>query len=168
MTKTKVCKRCKQSKALTAFSVVTQTRQLVSGPKQYSYPFATCKQCSAARFKAQVIASPVAYFRNKLHQMKRHAAAKGLPCALTVEALCSMWLTQGCKCYWSGRTMTIGTGAASASPDRLDNRKGYVPGNVVLCCWQVNRFRSNIPVNDFEQLVLDCAKATISRQAKDL
>lgn len=37
--------------------------------------------------------------------------------------------------------------------DRVDSEKGYVVGNCVPCCYEVNRAKSNMTQSDFLELV---------------
>lgn len=37
--------------------------------------------------------------------------------------------------------------------DRIDSEKGYILGNVVPCCWQCNKIKSALPLDEFLALV---------------
>jgi hypothetical protein len=37
--------------------------------------------------------------------------------------------------------------------DRIDSTKGYIPGNVVPCCWVCNRMKGTLPVDEFFALL---------------
>lgn len=41
-------------------------------------------------------------------------------------------------CYYTGMEMCTKPGQWQCSKERLDRSKGYVHGNVVLCCWEMN------------------------------
>lgn len=60
-------------------------------------------------------------------------------------------------------THTRGKGRVStnASIDRVDSTKGYIPGNMVLCCWFVNKMKSNAT----PAVLLEWCKAVVSQEA---
>lgn len=66
---------------------------------------------------------------------------------------------QGAKCALSGVELTKITGKGlvptNASIDRIDPKKGYVPGNVRWLCAWVNSFRGN---SDDKTLVWWCER----------
>lgn len=51
------------------------------------------------------------------------------------------------RCYYTGVELTSGAAIKENIPtnitiDRVDNSKGYIPGNVVACCFAYNQFKS--------------------------
>ena len=42
---------------------------------------------------------------------------------------------------------------SSVSIDRLDNSKGYIDGNVVLCCAAVNIMKNDLELTEFKELI---------------
>lgn len=71
-----------------------------------------------------------------------HAKRMTLPFETTNADLLNLYRQQGGKCFYTGLEMKLISETAKdlllASCDRIDSTKGYVPGNVVLCCWGVN------------------------------
>lgn len=62
-------------------------------------------------------------------------------CELTTNDLITMYKKQCGRCFYSGIPMTLQSSTSwKASPERLDNDKGYVEGNVVLSCLEFNGF----------------------------
>ncbi len=71
---------------------------------------------------------------------------------IDVTYLRDLWSTQNGRCYWSGVPMeTVRNTPWVVSLDRLNNDEGYVPGNVVLCVWIVNRARNSMGVGEFSE-----------------
>ena len=68
---------------------------------------------------------------------KRYAKQKGLIVAITkIEHGKLITL----PCYYCGASLL---GLTGGSLDRIDNSKGYLPGNVLPCCGFCNKFRNN-------------------------
>lgn len=80
--------------------------------------------------------------RNAFHK----AAARGGKgriaagvCTLNTDDISSLWDGQRGLCYYSGIPMVLKTNTEwKCSVERLDPDEGYVPGNVVLCCQELN------------------------------
>jgi hypothetical protein len=69
----------------------------------------------------------------------------------------NLWKLQNGKCYYSGLEMHQPIKGKkrnmySASIDRIDNKKGYIKGNVVWCCWFYNQAKSNLEIKEFIML----------------
>lgn len=65
------------------------------------------------------------------------------------------------RCYYSGLKFNysaIKNNPLYPSLDRVDSRLGYVPGNIVLVAWFINRAKSDCSVTEFIEL-LDRLKA---------
>ena len=50
--------------------------------------------------------------------------------------------------YWGGKWCN----PRSCTLDRIDNDKGYLPGNVQLVTWEANCMRGNIPMDELVKL----------------
>ncbi len=50
--------------------------------------------------------------------------------------------------------------------DRIDNSKGYIPGNVVSCCWVCNRAKSTMGLHDFLGWCRTLIAYSAARQAR--
>jgi hypothetical protein len=57
---------------------------------------------------------------------------------IDVEHLKSLWKMQDGLCYYSSIPMNFDKSEWRVSIERLNNKKGYVVGNVVLCCLEFN------------------------------
>jgi hypothetical protein len=126
-----------------------------------------CKECRWVRRHTQRNLSSrfVGIVRNCLYR----ANARGIDFDIDGATLLELWKSQRGKCAYSRLPMTMwstdyhakGTGYRDpyvVSVDRIDNRKGYVPGNVVLCCLCVNLFK-----NRFELSVMKRVAKAIAR-----
>ena len=57
---------------------------------------------------------------------------------IDVEFLTNLWEKQKGLCYYSNIPMNYNKAEWRISIERLDNSKGYIPENVVLCCLEFN------------------------------
>ena len=102
-----------------------------------------CLRCTQKRLRRLVTSTPLAGFRNRLQQARRRGKF-----VVTVDAryLLTLWEKQKGLCVLSGVKMTWRTGdtrLTSISIDRIDQEKGYEPGNVRLICFGLNNLRSH-------------------------
>jgi hypothetical protein len=77
---------------------------------------------------------------------------------ISISELMEIWRNQKGRCALSGIEMTwIGGGgkptATSLSLDRINQKKGYVSGNVRLLCFSVNSFRGRLTDLELFRLV---------------
>jgi hypothetical protein len=85
-----------------------------------------------------------------LARVKRRAKERGLAFDLTAECIIIPAV-----CPVLGIPLTIGKGSASDnSPelDRIDNRKGYVKGNVIVVSRRANRIKNDATVAELEKI----------------
>jgi len=77
-------------------------------------------------------------------RIQGRARKKGIPCELTHVIFQRMWSEQKGKCFYTQRPMTVGQSTRKyfdmdqVSVDRVVPAKGYIIGNMVLCCRWVN------------------------------
>jgi hypothetical protein len=57
---------------------------------------------------------------------------------INISHLEELWKKQGGKCHYSGIPMNYDKHEWRVSLERLDNDKGYIDGNIVLCCLEFN------------------------------
>ncbi|MEN6549922.1 MAG: hypothetical protein ABFE07_28095 [Armatimonadia bacterium] len=79
--------------------------------------------------------------------------------------LATLWHQNEGKCFYTGRTMKL-HGYHAGDPDavtvdRIKPEKGYVTGNVVLCCQIVNRMKYKM---NYEQLLAMCQEILSHRK----
>lgn len=81
------------------------------------------------------------YVSLKLLHKSIQCAQRGIEFALTFTDM--KRLLQKKKCYYSGITLTM-EGKHSLSLDRIDDKKGYEPSNVVACSSYVNGLKNEL------------------------
>lgn len=88
---------------------------------------------------------------------------RNLEHSITREFLNELFDKQNGLCYYTNLPMlkdirNSDNNNDSVSIDRYDSSKGYIPGNVVLCRWIVNRMKNDIEFDQFLQIVSDIHK----------
>jgi Probable Zinc-ribbon domain len=73
---------------------------------------------------------------------------------ITIEYVWDLFLKQDRKCALSGKPLTMrgkidNKQSGNASLDRIDSTKGYIPGNVQWIDKKLQRFKNNLPQEDF-------------------
>jgi hypothetical protein len=79
--------------------------------------------------------------------------------AVTIAYLVGIYHGQNGKCFHTGETMTLERGLVEGAVvpelctiDRIDNRKGYEVGNIIMACDGINRMRSDMDLKKFQTL----------------
>jgi hypothetical protein len=82
---------------------------------------------------------------------KRGARLRGLEFSIQIEDLT---IPEVCPIFGIPLEKGINNRvAASPSIDRIDNTKGYVPGNVWIISWRANRLKCDATLEEMETLV---------------
>lgn len=116
--------------------------------------YLTCKSCSLENTR---IARAKHWARILKNEIVRRHNQTGIEVGINEEYILQMYKDQDGKCYWTGLELTpspINKFPSQPSLDRLDNEKGYIPGNVVLCCFAMNMGRNSTPKSIFEAFIL--------------
>lgn len=147
ITTTKLCPRCNETKSL--------TDDFSFNKKQNKYAFA-CKSCISTNTKKWQKAlaestNPDDILTNTFYKVLQtsHSNAKSrkIPFDLSLPILRALYTKQQGKCYYTGTPMTLRTkdhldrDPFLISLDRLDSNQGYIPTNIVLCCWGANALK---------------------------
>ena len=85
---------------------------------------------------------------------------------ITSEYLVNIWEQQQGKCYYSGRDLQYNKikedlpedkriHPERVSIDRIDSKKGYIEGNIVLCCWTANNIKQDLSIEEFKKWIYD-------------
>ena len=92
-----------------------------------------------------------------LRNARTRARSKQIEFSLSYEYLEWLYLKQQGRCYYSDRLMEserdsdrkTSRSSLILSIDRLDPDGGYIPGNVCLCCCDVNIAKSDMTAENF-------------------
>jgi hypothetical protein len=126
----KICSHCKAEKALTDFYV---NRLMTSGRQ------ARCKKCERESVRALAFASPA---EAMIKRARKRARKKNFECTVQLSDLEP--LPTHCPVF--GLELSRGNGhqdPSAYSLDRIDNRLGYIPGNVVVISYLANRLKND-------------------------
>lgn len=85
-----------------------------------------------------------------LASAKRRARERGLECTITHQDI-----VIPDRCPVTGITLEVNTGRQadnSPSLDRVDNSKGYIPGNVRVVSWRINQCKSDLSISEILSL----------------
>jgi hypothetical protein len=83
-----------------------------------------------------------------------HAKKKKLEVLISIEDAWALFLKQGRRCALTGLPLvmspkTMQAGASTASLDRIESTRGYVPGNVQWVHAVINDMKSNFSQDEF-------------------
>src|ERR1700728_366170 len=95
-------------------------------------------------------------FRRIYTRARWDAARSGKEFTVSLESLYRKWLSQNGRCALTGEELYLGKnteeqehGKNTASLDRKDSTKGYVPGNIQWVKKEINFFKRDWPEEDF-------------------
>ncbi len=81
------------------------------------------------------------------------ARRNGKLVTITESEILDQLKKQNYQCYYSGIELDLKSPRLkSPSIDRLDNSKGYEPGNVVICLFGINQAKSTMSESDFLEM----------------
>lgn len=138
----KVCTRCKEIKPVAEFSKHSSREDGLQP---------CCKVCNKEyRSKPEVEQRRKEYSKEyykgyytnpkaRFSSARRQAAGRSLPFTLTLEQYMEAITPECAYCDGFFGKVIQGTGL-----DRLDNSRGYEPGNIVSCCKTCNQVRMDI------------------------
>lgn len=122
-----------------------------------------CKKCEKERALArfyEVKDNPtlIEVLKIRIAAARSRAKKKNVSFDIDLEYLLSIWKTQEGKCFYSKLPMAIQidsyhSNRESLSIDRIEPSKGYVKGNIALCCDCVNTMKSNMSIENFKYYI---------------
>lgn len=123
-------------------------------PTKKWYRYNECRDCYNARFRALYL---IGEYRIKrvVRDAKQNAKRRGFDFTITAQDLLDMFDSQGGLCALTGHHMTLGSSSDlelrryAASPDRIDNERGYTNDNVWLVCQHANSMKSSTDLEEF-------------------
>jgi len=96
---------------------------------------------------------------------RANAKDKNYTFSINREDMQRIWQNQNGKCTYTGWEMTTKTNDSRlVSIDRIDSSIGYIPSNIQLTCWCVNRAKSFMGENEFREM----CKAIAAQSQKNL
>lgn len=84
--------------------------------------------------------------------VKYKAKLRNINFDITLAYLDGLWILQDGKCAYTGTALQMGR-KPTASLDRIDSSKGYIPGNVQFVCIEVNMMKWALSENRFFELI---------------
>jgi hypothetical protein len=110
-----------------------------------------CKRCSGKKFKPAHIIDPV------FEHVKRDATKRGLPFEISKQYAYGVLQKQKERCALTGIPLHISEHftnrrSSTASLDRIDSSKGYVPGNIQWLHKEINQLKWKFPQTKFIEL----------------
>ena len=105
---------------------------------------------------------PISWFNEKA----RHAANRNKEFSITIEYLWKIYIKQNRRCALSGVPLDFNASSESStvSIDRIDNKKGYVVGNIQLLDCRVNMMKYTYSQKDFINICQQVADYTRSKK----
>lgn len=133
------------ARAAGAVSRPPARRQILSG------------ECLAVAKETGVAEGVVVALGKLLSASRASARSRLLHHTIDLPYLAAAWRAQNGKCALSQRVMdymAVGSGSMDKpSIDRIRSEDGYLPGNIHLVCWRINKMKMDLPLNEF---VLAC------------
>jgi len=92
----------------------------------------------------------------KILNLKQFADSRNIKFDLSFATLKE--LMEQKKCFYTGRVLES-KGDFALSIDRIDNKLGYIEGNVVACTVDINRKKTDITIDEIELIYKAIQKA---------
>lgn len=148
-----VCEQCGREFYLTGYKLKRSKRHFC-GYKCYSAYLKEHPEETPAYKNRDDVAK---FFASKVIRLRTSARKRKIQFSedLTTEYLVELWNKQGGKCFYSGIPLSFDPKdtVCLVSVDRIDNSKGYEPGNIVLCCYALNVFKFSYPKEELDRLI---------------
>ena len=99
----------------------------------------------------------------KMINLQQSAISRNIEFDLSFETVKSLLLRT--NCYYTGLKFED-EGKFSFSVDRVDSKKGYIEGNVVACIIDINSKKSNLTMEEINQLYIKIQKFIVPIKTK--
>lgn len=157
-------KKC--NKCLKILPLTKEFFTFCSGPSRQK-PFwqSACKKCDLARVKRGYnsrYSSLEKYAKSVMKAIEKDR--RKYPVTIILEDIINQYHKQNGLCHYSKEILKLESHSDwTISIDRLDSSKGYIQGNVVLCCKVINYMKQKLSESDFN---LWCQKVANNHQCK--
>lgn len=144
------CRECRDIKPLDLFSIKGKNGQKNGACKQ-------CERTRLADLRRRKKLDPEWYCRGLVASLRHRAKSENVAFNLPPGYLYALWIAQEGLCYYTGKRLDLEAQTESkTSPhldfpsiDRLIPSEGYSIGNLVWCCWEVNRAKNSLTDDQF-------------------
>lgn len=124
-----------------------------SGPDKYRLTF--CYACKTVRANLRRNSGPRAYLIDRCSSVRTRARKLGVEFDLTAGYLMGLYERQAGRCFYTDVALVIAVGQGqrdrnAISIDRVDNRYGYIKGNIVLVSTRTNTMKSDATLDEME------------------
>jgi len=161
--KKKVCPKCEKEKEITEFYYSKRRKQYMLSCKKCN-----SKQCVEYQKKSNYRKSLKYIFYQRAYNIKRDNT-KNVPVMDNLrEYLTELWKEQNGLCFYTNKKMELENFKSNnlfMTVDKIIPSKGYVEGNIALCCSIVNKMKQNLSLKDLKYW---CEEILNSIKIKDL
>lgn len=151
MRKEKNCNSCNKVKHYSLFRKKNNKSgwKDIKGDIRYSY----CKNCEAKRMEERYKKNPIPQM---LSNSRIRAKNKNIPYNIATKDINDIWPKDN-KCPVLNINFEMGyknkkTKSHAPSLDRIEPKKGYVKGNILVVCDIVNRLKSDASIEDLRKI----------------
>jgi len=146
------CSKCKEIKPIKEF-------QFNRRGQKYEYRFSFCNACRKKQAYLNLNSDIKKRLNDFCNRKKREAIKNNIQFDLDGKYLLLMFKKQKGKCFYTEYEIDwkVGKGFKrnALSLDRIDNDKGYVKGNIVLCTKKANTIKSDMTLNEMKKWMPD-------------
>lgn len=166
----KTCSKCGEVKEILEFPKIGYRKR-----STYCLKCHDGVSCRRTRPRALAISDGDYYYVNHwttwaVGQCKKRAKKHGVPYDLSKSFLIDLFEAQNGKCYYfkvdMNRNPDFPRDPSRVSVDRVDSKKGYTQGNVVLCCAAANFAKNETNLDVFVQFLAKLRRSFRSPQYK--
>ena len=112
-----------------------------------------CKRCRRRQVCDRVRTTMDVYLRRLYTQCKmRHVRDHRAEPFIDWNSFLRLFVQQNGVCAETGARFDHASKSLSPSPDRVDNARGYVCGNLRFVTWQVNNARGALTIPEFRRM----------------
>lgn len=156
------CSKCKKISKLSEWPI------LRAGDK-YPYRLSYCVSCRKKQVYASTSKTPATFIKDRFHRTKLMAKKTGTKFKITADYLIAQYERQKGKCFYTDAPLVLqlgqGVSPHSLSIDKVDPKLGYVPGNVVMCGYRVNKIKNDVTPEEMKAWLPNWHKRTLKLKA---